>query len=82
METSHIINIDRKSSNIRPGVRLALTIMGIVAAIICFFTLLSEFRSSADVATVSHAAETFKIVPGDFLVGAASVNFVSALWQL
>lgn len=80
METSHTINIDRNSSNIRSGIRLALTVVGIVAAIICFFTLLSEVRSSADAATVPHGVEVFKMVPGDFVVGVASVNFVSALW--
>jgi hypothetical protein len=80
METVHNINIIPKSSNIRPGVRLALTVVGIVAAIICLLTFLSEVRSPAGIATISHVIEVSKNAPGDFFVGATSVKLLSAIW--
>ncbi|HTE32011.1 MAG TPA: hypothetical protein VK666_16635 [Chryseolinea sp.] len=79
METLQKISIIRNRLTMRAWVRLALTFVGTATAIICLFTLLSEYRSSASVATVSHLIEASKIVSRDFSVEVGGVN-LSAMW--
>jgi len=80
METLHNTHIIQKMSNTHARVRLALTLVGIVAAIICLFTFLYEVRSTANVATVSQLIEASKIVPADFSVEITNMSAVSAIW--
>jgi hypothetical protein len=80
METLHNTHIIQKMSNTRARVRLALTLVGIVAAIICLFTLLYEVRSPSNVATVSQLIGASKIVRADFSVEITNVSVVSAIW--
>ena len=81
METLHNTHIIQKMLNTRARVRLALTLVGIVAAIICLFTLLYEVRSAASgVATVSQLIEALEIVPADFSDEITNMSVVSARW--
>ena len=78
METLHPTHTLKNMPNTNERVRLALTLVGIAAAIICLFTCLYEVRSTASEAMVTRLTEASEIVPNDFYLEIVTTTVVSA----
>ena len=85
METFHPTHTLKNMPNTNERVRLALTLVGIAAAIICLFTCLYEVRSTASETIVTQLMEASEIVPDDFSHEIITTTVVSAtrpFWKL
>lgn len=75
MKTLHNSNI----LNTRGWIRLILAFIGIVAAAICLFTLLSEIQATANL-SVPQLLETSQIVPSNFSFKIINSPLLSSIW--
>lgn len=75
MKTLHNSNV----IDTRGWVRLVLAFVGVVAAIICLFTLLSDVHATANL-SAPQLFETTQIVPSDFAFKISNSAVVSSIW--